>query len=141
MWLSQEGPGAKKHRGWRHPVVVFMVHYSIVGFTTIAIHDRVINPQGVTYPNEALATTCNSSPHLGSRQRNVAFFLALYYVVYFAIRLFLARRTRGLVFCEFYRQTFLCSVTIANAAFCFATGRPTIAQAFCLAVGIDQLLW
>lgn len=145
MWLSQEGPRAKKHRGPGHPLAVFFLHYLVVAISTVVLHDAAVRPRTA---NEAAAATaeppesCPTLPHVAGRQRAVSSFLAAYIVLYLALRLALALRAApSRLYCEFYRQTFLCSGTIANAALAFASGRTAIAQAFCLAVGIDQLLW
>lgn len=137
-WLAHEGPLSEKHQGWRHPIVSFLVHYVVVAASTLTVHDTMLTTSIDRNVVECQATS--SVPQ--QRQRTVAVYLAMYFCLYFALRLALQYRDdRSLLYVEFYRQTFLCSVTIFSAAFGFYTGRPLIAEAFCVAVGIDQLLW
>jgi hypothetical protein len=161
MWLSQEGPYSSKHTGWCHPIAVFLVQYTVVGVATITIHDFLffrntyyhhhhhhhhekISTSTISLGNDVLLLCTSSSSkdliYLMQRQQNVAFFLVVYYCCYFTWRLMLQWNT-PIFFAEFYRQTFLCSVTILISAIGLYMNRPIIAEAFCISVGIDQLLW
>ena len=136
-WLAHGGSSSEKHRGWRHPVATFVVHYSVVAITTVGIHDilmRLAVPKDDDVGGDFQCSA--SSSNLVERQHRVASFLAGYFGLYFTWRLALQWK-----YPEFYRQTFLCSGTIFNASLSFYIGRPLIAEAFCTAVGIDQLLW
>jgi hypothetical protein len=142
MWLAHEGQNSIKHQGWRHPVATFVVHYAVVAVTTTVVHDLLMR---IPLSDGDVSLPCNTelSETLVERQQRVASFLAGYFCLYFAWRLALHWNTQTayLLYPEFYRQTFLCSGTIFNASLSFFTGRPLIAEAFCIAVGIDQLLW
>jgi hypothetical protein len=144
-WLSQDGPQSEKHRGWRHPIVAFLVHYSVVAASMIAVHDAMIsvwknsNNNNNNSNNNNEVSECRNT-HLRQRQKTVATSLSVYFCLFFVWRLALLRRQK-MLFVEFYRQTFLCSVTIFCSSMAFFTGRSLIAEAFCIAVGIDQLLW
>ena len=139
-WLSQGGPKARKHSSWEHPVVTFAIHYSSVAFGTILAHDWMIKQYKGSYPSDEDSLLCSPSPHY---RQTVAQFLALYFIVFFASRLALHWNTtpQSAFYIEFYKQTFLCSVTIFNAAVGLALDRPIMATSFTVAVGIDQLLW
>ena len=140
-WLAHQGPNGAKHKGWRHPLATFLIHYSVVACTTIFFHDLLVG-MAVSHSGDNMqCSTLNTE--LGERQLRVSSFLAIYFGLYFAWRLALQWNERNtyLLFPEFYRQTFLCSGTIFNAALTFYTNRPLRAEAFCIAVGIDQLLW
>ncbi|KAL3931516.1 MAG: hypothetical protein SGARI_004188 [Bacillariaceae sp.] len=141
-WLAHGGSGSEKHRGWKHPIATFVVHYSVVTATAILVHDNLMR-HAVPNDTDYRLQCSTSSNTLVKRQQRVASFLAGYFCLYFSWRLALQWKapSRYLLFAEFYRQTFLCSGTIFNAALGFYTGRPLIAEAFCIAVGIDQLLW
>ena len=100
---------------------------------------------------------------LSKRQRTVAKFLTLYIACYFGFRLKIHHQQQQQLqqqqqqqqqqhdqeastsfvawTVEFYRQTFLCSGTLVLSCVGFWTGRPIIASAHIVAVGIDQLLW
>jgi hypothetical protein len=138
-WLAHDGPQSEKHKGWRHPIAAFLVHYSVVASSMIAFHDAIISFW--TNTNNENVLYCKNID-LRQRQKSVAVSLAVYFCLFFAWRLVLQQKQQiSLLFVEFYRQTFLCSVTIFCSSLAFHTGRPLIAEAFCIAVGIDQLLW
>jgi hypothetical protein len=134
-WLSQQGPKAKKHADWPHPVTTLFIHYSSVAISTILAHDWMVDQYKKKYPTDD-SLFCSPSPLY---RQNVAQFLSIYFICVFAWRL--AIHWNDFVYCEFYKQTFLCSVTLFNAAIGLYSGRPIIATAFSVAVGIDQLLW
>mmetsp|Transcript_26315 Transcript_26315/g.72307 ORF Transcript_26315/g.72307 Transcript_26315/m.72307 type:complete len:138 (-) Transcript_26315:2123-2536(-) len=137
MWLLQEGPTATKHRGWKHPIVTFLLHYAIVGTTIPFVHDVLVDALPDTNDLD-----CSLSPEATARRQNVAIFFGMYFVLYFCVRLALRRKEKAFRFySEFYGITFLCSVTIFMSALSFYINRPIIAQAFCMAVGIDQFMW
>ena len=126
-WLVQGGPNALKHRGKHHPIVTFVCHYSIVALVTISTHDWLLARDN---------TACVSN----AKQQTVGVFFGIYFLLFFACRLALRWHHQDF-FVEFYKQTFLCSVTIFHAALGLYTGRSLLAQSFCVAVGIDQILW
>lgn len=131
-WLLQGGPRAAKHRGKVHPVVTFLLHYAVVASVTVSAHDFLI----MQWPIPDESGSCISS----SRQSTVGVFFAVYFVAYFSCRLAL-RWHQPDFYIQFYEQTFLCSVTIFHASLGLSTNRPILAASFCVAVGIDQILW
>jgi len=132
-WLLQGGPNAAKHRGKAHPLVTFFLHYAVVAWATVAAHDWMVEKWTV----EDAATTCTPT----SRRQFVGMFMAVYFVLCFSWRLALRWQSPVDFYIEFYKQTFLCSVTIFHAALGLSTNRTILAQSFCVAVGIDQILW
>jgi hypothetical protein len=140
-WLAHDGPTSEKYQGWRHPIATFLVHYSVVASSMIIVHDAMIS----SWKNSNNDIPECTNTDLGQRQKIVAISLAVYFCLFFGCRLVLQQQERKTspspLFVEFYRQTFLCSVTIFCSSVAFFTGRPLIAEAFCIAVGIDQLLW
>ena len=103
----------------------------------------------------------NDHPHGRQRQRiEYAKFMVAYAVGMFAWRMYayhsihaaaiskkedvrankveISKKLRYVVFYEFQ---FLCNVTLVVSPIALSTSRPTVATAFCVAVGIDQLLW
>jgi len=141
MWLLQEGPNARKHKEWIHPIVTFVVHYAVVTTSMIFVHDALVDAVSKQNGNTD-EKECIVSPELIRRRQIVARFLAMYFLLYFCVRLALRwKDQRYLFYSEFYQSTFMCSVTIVNASFSFFYNRPIVAQAFCIAIGIDQLLW
>jgi hypothetical protein len=131
-WLHEEGPKARKHRGKYHPLATFVLHYVVVAIITVTAHDCLI----LLYSSKEGPLPC-SDIH---RQQSVGVFLGVYFLVFFSCRLAL-RWTDPDYYIEFYKQTFLCSVTILCSAAGFYTHRPVLAQSFSVAVGIDQILW
>jgi hypothetical protein len=140
-WLLQEGPDAKKHKERTHPIVTFIVHYVVVTGAIFFAHDALVD---AVSPNSGNSDQkeCVVSSEMIRRRKCVGIFLAFYFFLYFCVRLTLKLKSKPhLFYCEFYQQTFMCSVTIANSALSFYCNRPIISQAFCLAVGLDQILW
>ena len=114
------------------------MHYSCVAISTVLVHDWMVD----LYKTSYLSDDDGSCLLFPLHRRNVGQFLALYFICYQSWRLALVRNEPpAALYCEFYRQTFLCSVTIFNAAVGLYSNRPIIATSFCVAVGIDQLLW
>ena len=139
-WLLQEGPGAKKHKEWTHPIITFVIHYSVVLTTTFFAHDILVDAAAQYLPNTR--EECSVSSEMIRRRQIVGPFLALYFWLYFCVRLWLKWNSKSeFLYAVFYEQTFMCSVTIAGSAISFCCNRPLVSQAFCIAVGIDQLLW
>lgn len=141
QWFLQEGPDATKHKEWSHPIVTFIVHYIVVIASTFFAHDMFVDVVSSNLQNYDMKECAVSSEMIG-RRKVVGRFLAMYFLFYFFVRLALQWKSKPhLVHSEFYQQTFMCSVTIANSAISFYYNRPIISQAFCVVVGIDQLLW
>lgn len=131
-WLQEAGPKAPKHRGTFHPLATFVLHYAVVAVVTVSAHDWLT----LTYSSKGLPLSGTDK----ERQQSVGIFFSIYFLVYFSCRLALRWKDHE-YYIEFYKQTFLCSVTIFHAAVGFYTNRPILAQSFCVAVGIDQILW
>lgn len=121
QWLGQEGPQAPKHRGWKHPLSVVLFHFAVVIPLSLQAHDWLI-------VNE------NS---MESDQR-IACFLLAYSVWFLSWRLSYTKKGRWSVL---YSFTFLCNVTLVMSGVAHWLNRPILAQAYCLSVAIDQLLW
>ena len=140
-WLLQEGPDAKKHKGRAHPIITFFLHYTIVTASAFFAHDVFAVAARTKFGNPD-DKECGASSEMMRRWHIVGAFLAFYFFFYFLIRLGLQWRSKPYqLYSEFYQQTFMCSVTIFNSALGFHYDRPIISQSFCIAVGIDQLLW
>jgi hypothetical protein len=131
-WLQEDGPKAPKHRGKYHPPATFVLHYIVVAIFTVTAHDWLI----LVYSSKEDRWPCSDI----NRQQYVGVFLGIYFLVFFSCRLALRWRDPD-YYVEFYKQTFLCSVTILHSAVGFYTNRPILAQSFSVAVGIDQILW
>lgn len=140
-WFLQGGPDAKKHKERTHPIVTFIFHYVAVTAVIFFAHDALVDAVS-PYLGNSDRKECVVSSDMIRRRQIVGRFLAIYFSLYFCVRLALQRKSKPYLFyAEFYQQTFMCSVTVANSAFGFYCNRPIVAQAFCVAVGIDQLLW
>ena len=134
-WLLQGGPHDSKHRGKLHPVVTFFLHYSVVAWISVLVHDWIVFTRQTSNPTTL--TSCIIPPI----RKSIGVFFGLYFVIFFTTRLALRWKQNDHFYVEFYRQTFLCSVTIVHVALGLYTGRIILAQSFCVAVGIDQILW
>ena len=130
VFLQQQGPHAQKHRGYQHPIVACALQYSIVTTLCFTIHDLYFAPDiGVS----------ESSFQTG-KSRCIAGFLLVYAIATFLWRLTCSepatfRNT------TMYELCWLCNITLVHGALALMTQRPVLAQAYCIAVGIDQLLW
>lgn len=132
-WLAQEGPHAKKHHGWAHPIAVLIIHYTLLISFSILVQDLFVpsTPMQHITPRK---TTCQSW------RQSVGSFLAVY-----SFWLLLWR----LLFCAptiprpsiIYEYTWLCNGTLVLGSLACFTDRPVLAMACCVTVGIDQLLW
>eukprot|EP00934_Nitzschia_sp_Nitz4_P003352 Nitzschia sp. Nitz4//scaffold3_size479765//182901//183505//NITZ4_000075-RA/size479765-snap-gene-0.127-mRNA-1//1//CDS//3329550683//3342//frame0 len=129
LWLFSRGPADPKHQSKLHPLVVFLLHYSIVAVATVSSHDSFL-PSPLD-----LGKNCTNP----SRQFRVGIFMWVYFICFMACRFYLYWNQQFYI--ELYKQTFLCSLTVFHTALGLSTGRPVLAEAFCIAVGIDQLLW
>ena len=135
-WLLQGGPHDSKHRGKLHPVVTFFIHYGVVAWVSVAVHDWMVVARQPSTGNTATLTFCITPPI----RQSIGAFFGLYFIMFFSTRLAL-RWKQCDFYVEFYRQTFLCSVTIFHVFLGLYTDRIVLAQSFCVAVGIDQILW
>lgn len=103
----------------------------------ITLHDVLIGIYQHHWPEPLVSSDCPRTPL--ARRRQVGVFLLVYFAFYFGVRL--ALHWNAHFYVEFYKQTFLCSVTIFMTGIGLVFDRPILAQAFCVAVGFDQLLW
>lgn len=131
-WLCQEGPSAGKHQGWLHPVATGVLHYLVATIVTFGVHDSLVDNTAET----CAAVTDNSSLlERGVVARGVAAY-AIWLLLW---RLYHCNNDHrsGIV----YEFTWLCNVTLVLGACALLVGRPIVATAHCVAVGIDQLMW
>jgi len=140
-WLLQQGPDAKKHKGPAHPIITFVLHYIVVTVSAFFAHD-VFVVWTLKYFGNSDDKECTVSPEMRRRRRIVGIFLASYFSFYFCIRLALQWKSKPYkLYSEFYQQTFMCSMTIFNSALSLYCDRPIVSHAFCILVGMDQLMW
>lgn len=41
-WLQEEGPHARKHHGWAHPIAVLLCHYIVLVVVAFGVHDWLV---------------------------------------------------------------------------------------------------
>lgn len=131
QWLPQEGDKAQKHQEWAHPTAVYFIHYSIVTVAVFVGHDYLM----------AAAGNCvgpDMTEELRIRQHHSAIFAGTYAVLQLCSRLWTTTSHRT---CVLYEGTWLCNSTLLVGSLALWLDRPTITAAFCVTVGIDQLLW
>lgn len=133
-WISHEGPSAKKHQGWIHPLVAMVLHYAIASLVTFAVHDFLVKP--TTDADDCVLL--HADTHILAREL-VALAVLVYTIWLLLWRLFYASRDHrpGII----YEYTWLCNVTLVLGAISLVVDRPIVATAHCVAVGIDQLMW
>jgi hypothetical protein len=130
-WLRQEGGNAKKHQEWWHPTAVYLIHHTIVTVAVFWGHDLFV------------ARDCEGEDTIEyqlyrHRQELCTILTGIYAVLQLVCRLWqtTSHRTRVL-----YEGTWLCNTTLVIGSLALWYRRPLITTAFCLTVGIDQLLW
>ena len=155
-YLNQSGPTHPKHGGGLqschqsaaafsssfpiHPLLAFIIHYSIAIPSIFIVHDTFFIPAE------------ESSEETILRQMNISRFIFIYTCILFSTRCvssFNAGRLRQ--HAVLYELTWLCNSTlvmgcITLGAFAFVNGwlfrrRPLVATACCISVSIDQVLW
>lgn len=120
------------HRGLLYPFIACVVHYGVVTAISVGSHDLL-----------SKKLDCD---HGIDKKRLISNLLMLYSSWVFLWRLCHTkppkasgeRPPRGLVV---YEYTWLCNVTLWQCAMALRTNRPTLAMAYCVIVGIDQMLW
>jgi len=142
-WLSHAGPTHPKHRGWVHPVAVLLVHYFLAFFISLQLHDRLVDFYYTYYHAEF--PLCHVDTTLQARRNAAAVWLVFYGTAIFIWRLFFrpepGQTKPGLAWPILYEYCWLCNVSLWMGAWALYTGRPILASALCVTVGIDQLLW
>mmetsp|Transcript_7132 Transcript_7132/g.11915 ORF Transcript_7132/g.11915 Transcript_7132/m.11915 type:complete len:327 (+) Transcript_7132:87-1067(+) len=156
-YLAQAGPTHPKHGGGFssanaqfpiHPLLSFIVHYSIVIPIIFLVHDLFFIPKAASSVD---LVQYEETIH---RQTVISRFLFIYTVILFTTRCassFNAGRLRQ--HAVMYELTWLCNSTLLMGSITFgvfddgtATNwlfrrRPLIATACCIGVSIDQVLW
>lgn len=140
-WLTQGGPKHPKHRGWLHPIVVFVVHYSVASTVTVAAHDWMLSSY---FANES-APICHVDESLQTQRTLSAVWFLAYAIVLLVSRLFFKAPEPGQKattdWSVLYDYCWMCNGTLWLGAWALYTGRPMLASALCITVGMDQMLW
>lgn len=129
-WIGQEGPKAPKHKGWLHPLVVVVLHYAVVGAITFRMHDLLL------LGRETIEEECSTMQAVSFR-KTVAAYCGWYIFLMQTLRLLTLANKQAVL----YEATWLCNVTLVMGPLGLYWNRPTIASAYCITIGIDQLLW
>ena len=135
-WLQQEGPHARKHTEWTHSIVVCIIHYALVLILTCTAHDWMV----AKYYQHSDKNEHHRCVLYHANDPKVPAFLWLYSLWLLVWRL-LHHQPRRLANCVWYEFTWLCNVTLIASAIALQTHRPILAAAYCVTVGIDQLIW
>ena len=140
-WISQEGPLAKKHEGWAHPLCTLVLHYAIASTVTFWSHDLLIGAPDDDNCQQGVASTDDNNSILDAK-------LVALGVIFYTVWLLLWRCHHASSNSSnhpwsgvLYEYTWLCNVTLVLGATALFRNRPIIATAHCVAVGIDQLMW
>lgn len=167
-YLSQGGPFHPKHGGGRfispskthdiysaifpplHPLLAFIVHYSIAISTIYAVHDAFFF-NIYSYDKEPNLEHDDAITTSTQRQTRISQFLLFYTVTLFTSRYltsFHAGRLRH--YSVLYELTWLCNSTLVMSCISYGAWnndlwlfnrRPLIATSCSVAVSIDQILW
>lgn len=129
QWLEQDEHSIK-HTQWLHPTVSVVLHFLTVFVVAFAAHDWLL----LLYKDDGTAPsncTDESAQHV-----TLASFFFVYAAWLLFWRLWLFREP-----CILYEYCWLCNVTLCLSPAALLLKKPIIAQACCVTVGIDQLLW
>lgn len=153
-WLAHGDPRDPKHFGWLHPVSVFVVHYFLMFVTILPAHDGLVEYYNFHKDGDATkmgdagsilsASSCTVDSTLQTLRDVTAVFLAAYAAFVIVWRVFFRQEPghkSGPVWYMLYDYCWLCNVSLWMGGWALHTGRPILAQALCVAVGIDQLSW
>ncbi|GKY98822.1 hypothetical protein MPSEU_000838300 [Mayamaea pseudoterrestris] len=134
-WIGHEGSHHAKHRGLLHPITTLLLHYAIIISVTFVSHDFLLHRI-----SKVDAASCTFGSLHAHRAHNIAMFCFCYSVWLLAWRLyfFTPVQYRSAVVYEF---CWLCNVSLIVGGLGLLTSKPVVAQAYCVTVGIDQLLW
>lgn len=134
-WVGHEGSTHEKHRGLVHPVMTMLLHYAIVIPVTFYSHDLLLRLAQVT-PDQCSFAASNHAP----RAHQIAGFCFLYsaWLLLWRLYVFTPSEYRSAVIYEF---CWLCNVSLLVGGLGLYYDKPIVAQAYCVTVGIDQLLW
>lgn len=131
-WLSRGEETDPKHRGWLHPLAVCLIHHLIVIQATLYMHDWLL----ATF--SSATDVCNSpSPEIQGRRRSIVQFVRLYSIWILLWRLYFVPPRSAIL----YEYCWLCTMAVNMGWIGLWANRPIVAAAYCVTVGIDQLLW
>lgn len=136
---SSVGRGMNKVLPPLHPMLAFIIHYSIAISSTFYVHDTFFNTTSSTQDGKATI----------ERQSYISKFLFIYTLILFTTRYissYYAGKLRH--YSVLYEFTWLCNFTLVVGCITFCGGtswffrrRPLVATACCIAISIDQVMW
>lgn len=129
-YLSEDGADAPKHHGWTHPLVVCFLYYAIVIPTIVWMHDTLVDAYGVAVESAVCRPT----------QRSIVRWLQLYPIWLLLWRIYTLPQQQ-FANTMFYEYCWLCTLSLHGGWIGLVLQRPILGAAFCIAIGIDQLLW
>ena len=135
-WIGHQGHAHEKHRGWAHPITTMLLHYALIIPVSLYSHDFLLRLWKVT-PDQC---TFNDSTVESSRAHKIAIFCFGYSVWLLLWRLYFftpAVYRAGVI----YEFCWLCNVSLVVGGLGLWLNKPIVASAYCVTVGIDQLLW
>jgi hypothetical protein len=145
-----------------HPLFAFLIHYSVIIPSSIAVNDLFFLPlaSDKTYPFSGYVVTTTADHHyftvrnlkshqcdqphsfltqIGPHGEVISSFLLLYALLILVFRL--AAKRGVLRMAVFYEYTWLCNSTLLLGFIGLRTCRPLLVTGPVIAVSIDQLLW
>ena len=130
-YLSQGGPSHDKHKSWKHPFLVVLVHYGLVACFLLKGHDYFHELRDIEYEQTV------ESRHA----KKIGIFLIFYFLLLLCYRVLLNRSDKIQQIGCVYECTWLCNSSLFFGAIGLLTGRHLLVQAHMITVSIDQVLW
>lgn len=152
-YLSQQGPYDPKHKTWRHPITVCLVHYAISITMVLAFHDAFLLAPPDSSSSTAAAREQSSSSSWwlfhhdtfssldAKYSTNIANFVLGYFGILLSYRILQNRGNDIVQKACIYENTWLCNMTLLMGAIGLYTGREIMVMAHVITVSIDQVLW
>jgi len=127
-WLSNGGPQHPKHRGWHHPFVVSLVHYTLVFLSVIPAHDWMVAQY---YHSDHPEPSCQVEEALQNQRTLAAMWFFTYAFALIICRLFFkeplpGQKKKPVVWAVLYDYCWICNVTLSMGGWALYSGRPIL---------------
>jgi len=132
---GQPSPRLVSNNSNRHALITCLLHYAVVIPVTLYAHDAILTADTIGMNTKSTASTDNATAFwIGS-------FLFCYSFWLLGWRLYFLSEDECPWGCVLYKYSWLCNISLHFGWISLWTGRPWLARAHCVTIGIDQTLW